>query len=126
MADSTAEKKHAPSWRRLRDARQRGQVAISRDLSASAGLLAATGVFMSMGAIVLQRLNTSVADGLNRLGDAPLRDISEGDLVRLVTRAAMFLAITVGPVAAAAAGTAVLLSGMQTNFNWSTKALTID
>ncbi len=120
------EKKHTPTFHHLRELRKQGQVVFSRDLSASAGLLAATGVVMSTGSLVLHRLNAWIVDSLTHVGDAPLRSIAEGDLTQLVVRSAMFLGLTVGPIAGAAAGTALMLSGVQTKWNVSTKALAFD
>jgi flagellar biosynthetic protein FlhB len=127
MAESTtAERKHHPTGHRLRKEREQGNVAVSRDLAASAGLLAATGVIISTGSWMLHQMNVWIVSNLSRLGDAGLKPLGESDLTQLVTRAAMFLGLTVGPVAGAAAGTALLLSGMQTNFNFSTAAIKVD
>jgi len=127
MAESsTAERKHRPTATRLRKARQQGNVAVSRDLSASAGLLAATGVLISSGSWMLHQMSAWITNGLSRFGESGLKPLVENDLGQIVTRGAMFLGLTVGPVAGAAAGTALLLSGMQTNFNFSTAALKID
>jgi flagellar biosynthetic protein FlhB len=125
MADSAEDKKHYPTYRKLREARQRGNVAVSRDLSTSAGLLAATGVLVSFGAFLLHRLAGSVTDSLVRLGDAPLRDLKPEDLARVIVSGGALLAMTAGPIAVAAAGTSLLVSGVQTNFNISGKALSI-
>jgi flagellar biosynthetic protein FlhB len=125
MSDSTQEKKHYPTYRRLRDARERGNVAVSRDLSTSAGLLAATGALVSLGAYLLHHLSGSVADSLTRLGDAPLRDVKPEDLARVIVSSGTLIAMTAGPIALAAAGTSLLVSGVQTSFNISMKALTV-
>ena len=121
MADS--EKHLPPSAKRLRDARERGQVVSSRDLSAALALLAATGVLVSTGSVFAARLMQQIGETLRRLGDAPMRDIAPADLVPLITAGGMLVAMTAGPVAIAAAGTGALSTLLQTRFNYSTKTL---
>jgi flagellar biosynthesis protein FlhB len=49
MADQVGEKTEKPSGKRLKEARERGQVAVSRDVSMAFGSLAATGVLVGAG-----------------------------------------------------------------------------
>ena len=125
MAD-TSEKKLPPSAKRLKDARERGQIATSRDLSMALGSLASTGVLVSMGSLLLNRMTGHVTDALKRLGDAPVRDLTPADLVPLIVASGALVAMTAGPVAIAAAGTGLFSSLLQTRFNFSTETLTMD
>ena len=73
MADQVGEKTEKPSAKRLREARERGQVAISRDVSMALGSLAATGVLVTAGSFLLRRMMATITDGLSHFGDAPGR-----------------------------------------------------
>src|SRR5438128_5390220 len=118
MAAQTGEKTEKPSPKKLREARERGQVAISRDVSMALGSLAATGVLVAAGSFLLHRLTSAIVDSLSHFGDTPLREISGQDLVPLVISGGTIIALTAGPVAIAAAATGVLSSVLQTGFNF--------
>src|SRR5262245_58739267 len=74
MADAQ-EKKLPPTQKRLRDARERGQVATSRDLSMAAGLLGATSALAMAGSLLLDGLLRFVLHSLAAIGRAPLHDV---------------------------------------------------
>ena len=126
MADQVGERTEKPTPKRLREARERGQVAVSRDMSMALNSLAATGVLVAAGAFFLQRLMATLAASLSHFGDAPLREIKGEDLVPLVIAGGKIVALTAGPVAIAAAGAGVLSSVLQSGFNVSTAPLTPD
>lgn len=125
MAAEQDEKTEKPSGKRIRDARRDGQVVVSRDLSMALGMLASTGALVALGSLVLQRLTGAIVEGVGRLGDAPLRDISPEDLTQVVLAGGALLAIAVGPIALAAAAAGVLSSIVQTGFNVAPKALSM-
>jgi flagellar biosynthetic protein FlhB len=124
MAEQVGEKTEKPSVKRLKEARERGQVAVSRDVSMALGSLASTGVLVAAGSFFLQRLAATVTDTLSHFGDAPLREMKGEDLVPLVMSGGMLVALTAGPIALAAAATGVLGSVLQSGFNVSTSPLT--
>jgi flagellar biosynthetic protein FlhB len=124
MAEQVGEKTEKPSTRRLKEARERGQVAVSRDVSMALGSLASTGVLVAAGSFFLQRLATTVIDSLSHFGDAPLREMKGEDLVPLVMSGGTLVALTAGPIALAAAASGILSSVLQTGFNVSTSPLT--
>jgi flagellar biosynthetic protein FlhB len=124
MADEAGEKTEKPSAKRLKDARKRGQVAVSRDVSMALGSLAATGVLVAAGSFFLHRLTSTITQSLSRLGDAPLREMKAEDLVPLVMSGGAIVAATAGPIALAAAATGVFSSVVQTGFNFSAEPLT--
>ena len=126
MAEQVGERTEKPSTKKLKDARERGQVAISRDASMALGSLAATGVLVTAGSFLLHRMTGTISDSLSHFGDAPLREIKGEDLVPLVMSGGALVALTAGPVAIAAAATGVLSSVLQTGFNVSTSPLTPD
>ncbi|MEQ1870982.1 MAG: EscU/YscU/HrcU family type III secretion system export apparatus switch protein [Vicinamibacterales bacterium] len=123
MSDS--EKNLPPSAKRLKDAREKGNIASSRELSAAFGSLAATAVLVGAGALFAGRMMEQIAGTIRHLGDVPARDIAPADLMPLITTGGALLALTAGPVALAAAGTGVFTSLLQTGFNYSTKTLSL-
>jgi flagellar biosynthetic protein FlhB len=126
MADQTGEKTEKPSTKRLKEARERGQVAVSRDVSMAFGSLAATGVLVTAGSFLLRRITATITDSLSHFGDAPLREMRGEDLIPLVISGGTLVALTAGPVAIAAAASGVLSSVLQSGFNFSTSPLTPD
>ena len=124
MAEQVGERTEKPTPKRLKEARERGQVAVSRDVSMAAGSLAATGVLVSAGSFLLHRLTTTVTESLSHFGDAPLREMRAEDLVPLVMSGGALVALTAGPVALAAAASGVLSAVVQSGFNVSTQPLT--
>jgi flagellar biosynthetic protein FlhB len=123
MAQPYGEKTERPTPKRLKEARERGQVAASRDLAMALGSLAATGVLVAGGSYMLAQLQTHVANGLRRFAASPARDVTAEDLTPLVVRGAMLLAATVGPLAMAAAAAGALGTAVQSGFNLSPAAL---
>ncbi|HEY2904424.1 MAG TPA: EscU/YscU/HrcU family type III secretion system export apparatus switch protein [Vicinamibacterales bacterium] len=126
MAGETGEKTEKPSAKRLRDARERGQVAISKDVSMALGTLAATSVLVGAGSFLLHRIVATFIGGLSHFGDSPLREVHGEDLVPLVISGGTLVALTAGPIAIAAAATGVLSSVLQSGFNVSASPLTPD
>ncbi|MEZ5420341.1 MAG: EscU/YscU/HrcU family type III secretion system export apparatus switch protein [Vicinamibacterales bacterium] len=74
MADSqSGERTEKPSAKRLREARDKGNVPRSTDLVSAGTLLAATAMLASTGPRSISRLQACVADALQHLGTAPTR-----------------------------------------------------
>src|SRR5690349_3122409 len=96
-----------PTSRRLTDARKRGQIARSQDLSQAAGLAAALATIGFVGSRYIDGLATALAGGIGRMGMTPGHDITAGEVTGLAVRTAATLAILVGPIALAA-GSAVV------------------
>src|SRR5689334_10124217 len=101
--DSGQERKLPPSQRKRQEARRKGNVPTSRDLSTALGALAATGVLAGTGGMVVSRLLNVIKDGFMRMGSHPTRDLSADDLTPLVFSGGMLIAMAVGPLALAAA-----------------------
>ncbi|MGE3176578.1 MAG: flagellar biosynthesis protein FlhB [Vicinamibacterales bacterium] len=116
MAESpTSERTEKPSAKKLREARERGQVPRSRDLSIAAASLAVTIAFDYFGEALLRRLSGRMAIGLSSLGDRPLRTLTPVELTSGLIADATGLALVVGPLVGIAAlvgiGTTVAQSG---------------
>jgi len=122
------ERTEQPTAKRLRDAREKGQVARSRDLALAAASVAATVALAKMGSRLLTGLAEHLASDLAHFGDAPLKAISAGDINTRVIQSAGLLALLVGPIALATMAVGVAMHGFQggwvfapnaLQFNWS-------
>jgi flagellar biosynthetic protein FlhB len=112
-----------PTSRRLTDARKRGQVARSQDLSQAAGLAAALAAIGFVGTQYVDGLATALASGVSRVGVTPAHDVTAGEVTGLAVATATTLGLVVGPIALAA-GLAVVASQVaQGGFNFATDAL---
>src|SRR5688572_17158855 len=105
----------APTPRRLREARQKGQVVVSRDLAAALALLAAAGGLHVMGPWLLGGLRTGVArslGGLHEFGaaDAASATIKTGFSMLGVAAPMLVFALVAG-AAATLAQVGFLFSG---------------
>ncbi len=126
MAESQGEKSEQPSAKRLKDARERGQMARSRDLGVAAASLAATGMLVGFGGSVVHRLLGELTLWLARMGRSPVQDLQPADMTGVIVSGGTALALTVGPIALAAAGATVMMAVAQGGFNFAPKALTLN
>jgi flagellar biosynthesis protein FlhB len=117
-----------PTSKRLSDAREKGQVARSRDLALAAASVAATVALAKLGSRLLNGLAEHLASDLAHFGDSPLRVISAGDVNARVIQGAGLIALLVGPIAIATMAVGVAMHGFQggwvfapsaLQFNWS-------
>ena len=126
MADSQADRSEKPTPKRLKDARERGQVARSRDLSAAASLVAVVIGLGWVGSHLLSAVAIRLSSGLQTLGDRPLRTVQATELGGLVLMDLQFVAWLAGPPALLAGFTSVLVSLAQTGPMYSPKALRLN
>lgn len=122
------ERTEKPSAKRLREARERGQVPRSRDLSVAAASLAVTISLDYVGSAVVGRLSARLAQGFTALGDQPLRTLTPGEVRGGMVSDVGGLAVAVAPLILTAAvvgvGTTVaqsgwVLSGQPLKVDWS-------
>ncbi len=111
-----SEKTEKPSAKRLKDARERGQVVRSRDLVVALVSLAITLALTKTGAGMVARLGSRVTAGLQRLGDRPLESVSGAEITTLVGGDMVLLTLVVGPLLATAA--LVTLAGNVAQSGW--------
>ena len=104
---STGEKTEKPSPKRLRDARERGQVPRSHDLVAALALLGVTLVLGRTGAMGLMKLQARLADGLLSLGETAHGSVDVGALSLMVRQDVLLAGLVAGPALFAAAVIAV-------------------
>jgi flagellar biosynthetic protein FlhB len=122
------ERTEQPTQKRLREAREKGQVARSRDLALAAASVAATVALAKLGGRLMGGLAEHLASDLAHFGDAPLRELSAGDINARVIQGAGLIALLVGPIGIATMAVGVAMHGFQggwvfapnaLQFNWS-------
>lgn len=121
----SSDKTEKPSPKKLKDAKERGQVARSKDLAAAAALVAGTIAMAWLGPRVLDSLTHRLADGLRFMGDAAKVQIAPDTMAALVWSDGALFALIVGPLALTAAGVAVFAQVSQHGLVFAKDALTI-
>jgi flagellar biosynthetic protein FlhB len=110
--------------RKREEARKQGQVARSADLNGAAVMLVGILGVGALGAGIVARLGTLMADTLRQTSDPSVVD--RAGLGPLLSNAGMDVLRTAGPVALACCLTGVVLSALQVGFKPSLKALKPD
>jgi flagellar biosynthetic protein FlhB len=123
MAENQHDKTEQPTVKRRREARDKGRIARSHDLTMAVTLLGVTGALGLFGSAMMRRLGTIVAEGLTSVGQMATREISAGDLVRLLGGGALGLVTIVGPVAGVAVAVAVAAGAAQAGLHMAPAAL---
>jgi flagellar biosynthetic protein FlhB len=127
MADTPGgERNLKPTAKRLREARKRGQIARSRDLTAAAAFLAAIAVLAFRRGAMASALQTLMARGLGTLDVWARQPASTEALVDLGVSSAIAVAGVVGPIAFASVATGVGVSLLQGGINFSLTPLQPD
>ncbi|MCC7241163.1 MAG: EscU/YscU/HrcU family type III secretion system export apparatus switch protein [Acidobacteria bacterium] len=127
MADqSTGEKTEKPSAKRLKDAREKGQVARSQDLVAAMGLLGVTFALARTGSTGFGRLERRLADALSHLGESARATIALHDLANMAVSDLVLLGMVAGPFLLAAAVVALAGNFSQTGWVFAPDRLTPD
>lgn len=122
MSEDKTEK---PTQKRLKDAKERGQVARSKDLAASAALVAGTIAMSWLGPRAMHEMLVRLAKGLEFVGDSAKMSIAPDTVASLVLSDSTLFAIIVGPLALTAAGVAVFAQIGQHGLVFAKDALTI-
>src|SRR5579871_897916 len=120
MASDKTEK---PTQKKLKESREKGQVAKSRELVAAVSLLAVTGALVWVGPKVIAGLENQLIAGLKRIGDHPLQVITSTDLSQITWNGLGRMVLVAGPVAVTAAVAALAGNVMQTGWVSSPQAL---
>jgi flagellar biosynthetic protein FlhB len=123
MAGNLGDRTEKPTQKRLKDARERGQVSRSRDLAAALSLAGVTIGLGWYGASMLATLHGRLAGTLATLGDRARGAVEGPALSSLIWQNVGVLAVVVGPLAFIAAGVSVAASVAQTGWALSPKAL---
>ncbi len=115
-----------PTSRRLKDARERGQVARSRDLNDACHLGAALMVFAYWGPTMMAGLGASLASGIGRMADGRHRAITSGEVVNLGVNAVVQVGWLVAPFALGALLATAASTQLQGGLNLAPEALRLD
>ncbi|MEI8153402.1 MAG: flagellar biosynthesis protein FlhB [Hyphomicrobiales bacterium] len=121
----SSDKTEKPSQKRLKEAKERGQVARSRDLASSAALVAGTIAMGWLGPRMLHTLTERLAQGLRFVGDNAKADMAADTMASLVWSDGATFALVVGPLALTAAGVAVFAQVSQHGLVFAKDALAI-
>jgi flagellar biosynthetic protein FlhB len=122
----SSEKTEKPSAKKLKDAREKGQVARSKDLAIAAASVAATIALAQLGERLLRGLGEGLASGLTHFADAPMRTVTEGELSSMVISGSGSMVRLVGPIAMATMIVGVGVHGLQGGWMFSPKGLTLN
>jgi flagellar biosynthetic protein FlhB len=126
MAEEAGEKTEQPTAKRLKDARERGQVPRSRDLSVAVSSLALTLALGSLGPGIAAAMATRLATGLQRMGDRPLEAVSASELSLSIVADGRMVLMTVGPLLAIAAIVGILGTIGQSGFVFATESIRLN
>ena len=126
MAHSPGERTEKPTTKRYKEARERGQVARSRDLAASLSLAAMTLALAWFGYRTISAVSDRLVVGLSTLGDSSRGSINPAELVGQLWSDAGLFAVLCGPPAIVAGVVSVAASAFQIGWAYSPKALRWD
>lgn len=121
----SSDKTEKPTAKKIKDAKERGQVPRSRDLAAAAALVAGTIAMAWLGPGVLHVLTSRLAQDLRTMGDAAKLEIAPQTIAGLVWSSGALFAMVVAPLALTAAGVAVFAQVSQHGLVFAKEALTI-
>ena len=121
-----ADKTEQPTAKRLKDARKKGQIARSRDITQVASLAAGLLVLTWWGGRMMLTLQESVTGLMTRMDSDPLVDIGPRLLANLVVSSGATLALVVGPVGVAVAVASVASQTLQGGWVLSAEQLKLD
>ena len=113
MPASAAERTEPPTARRLRDARRKGQVAVSRDLSSAAAFAAGVAALVATAPGRSRRFEAELVGSVERACAAD--DLAMSEAVAVVGRVVWLVARVSFPVGLAALCAGVLLGGAQSH-----------
>src|SRR5262245_38884966 len=120
----SSEKTEKPSPKRLKEAREKGNIPRSKDLAVAVASVASTAVFVTCGHLMIARMSSAIAEGTERLGRSPMTEVKPDEMTGIVMHSGWLLAMLVGPIAVAAAGAGVFAMVAQGGFNFAPAALT--
>ena len=123
MADDQGEKTEKPSEKKFREAREKGQVARSRDIGLAITSLSVTGMLVWYGPLMVKLLAARLTDLLNAVGTSAGRDVPAEDMTSLVLSSGALIGLLVGPVAITAAVMSVASSAAQGGLRFSATPL---
>jgi flagellar biosynthetic protein FlhB len=121
-----SERTEQPTPKRLKKAREEGQIARSRDLALAAASVAGTVAMARLGDRLVDGLARRLADDLSQLHTIAVGDITAGALQGLVVSGAGLIGWLVGPIAVATVAAAVVMHGFQGGWSFAPGALRLN
>ena len=121
MPETSGEKKHLATDKRRRQAREKGQVVKSQDLTSAAMLMAALIALWTLGGPAASQLSDAFTDALSSPDIAGPRG---GDAANWLLRSGTRLAATAVPMLLLMLAAGVLVNVMQTGLMWSPSRVT--
>jgi flagellar biosynthetic protein FlhB len=97
------ERTEQPTSKKLRDAREKGQVARSKEVHDAFQLAAALIALTWFGRVMVEGLSRQVVTGLENMGRVSRRTVTAGDFTGLAMEMGLTVVVLVGPIAAASA-----------------------
>ena len=126
MAESQGEKTEKPTPKKVKDAREKGRLARSRDLAVAGATVAATMSLAAYGDRLIVGLGQRMASDLSHFGDAAVRTIEPADLTHIVLQDGALLVTLVGPIALATMIAGVGVHGFQGGWSFAPGALQLN
>jgi flagellar biosynthesis protein FlhB len=115
-----------PTYKRIRDARRRGQVVRSRDVHDALQLGAVLIALAWFGRPLVEGAGQTLAAGIVEMGSSAHRTISEAELSGLTMQTGKTLAVLVGPIALASVLGGLFSVAVIGGWNFSTEPLTLN
>jgi flagellar biosynthetic protein FlhB len=122
MADES-DKTEKPTPKKLKETKEEGRTAKSRDLTVAVTSLTATAVLASIGPSTVHRLTVALSNALLGLGAVAHRDLQPEDLTSIIADNGAIIALIVGPLAIAVAMASVATTAAQGGLHFVPKAL---
>ncbi len=127
MAERTGERTERPTAKRVRDARERGEVARSRDLASAVSLAAVTLALGWFGAQMVETIGGRLSFALTTMGDgAHAATVGPALVASLLQSDALLVARVVGPPALIGGLASLLASVAQVGWVFAPKAIEIN
>lgn len=123
MSTSTGDKQEKPTPKRLKDAREKGQVARSRELGAAFGLCATALALTWLGGRLATAMAGRIAGGLATLDRHAATTVSPAELTGVMADNVWWLAVTLAPLSCVVLVAAVGGFAMQGGMEFAPKAL---
>jgi flagellar biosynthetic protein FlhB len=125
MSTSSDDKQEKPTAKRLKDAKEKGQVASSREFGAAVGLCAVALALGWVGVTLSHTLAEAMAGDLTRLDRFATTDLTAETVAGLVADRTRWFASTLTPLLAVATLAAVAGFAMQGSVTWAPEALAL-
>lgn len=125
MSTGSDDKQEKPTAKRLQDAKEKGQVARSRELGAAFGLCAVALALAWIGVQLSHTLAEALAGDLTQLDRVARANLTTESLSGLVVERTLWFATTLTPLLAVATIAAVAGFAMQGGVTWAPEALAL-